>query len=823
MTATFNASLARRFARHFSWLLALAVSAPLAFAEPTIRVSIAWRYGLNQHQIAAGMPLNFSVNSPVTGAAYQWFRDGVALADANQSSYAIAAVTLADGGNYSVREISSGVTSWSRLKPVTVHPVEPSVDTTFRAALPNDGRVYTPLGTTANGDLLLDALGQCVRLAHDGSFVGSFTVPPNVGTILSVTNAGGVLTSKAPYHLNASGAGSPLVLPAGFDSTVDLDSAVGLSDGRILIGQGSRIGWLLANGSPDTTMTVRDLGAGVGIEKLFEDARGRILCLRTTPSPPNGYLFSLIRFLASGAPDSTFSVGVGAFIDHHYEVHPGPGDSWATQTISAFRGTSFTRVYAGIAGSGNTGTELNQLTQLIALDDGGGVIAADPATGFPARFLPGESFLRDPHYCPTLQPISGSKGSMWGAIRFARGEIYAWGSFSAWDGHPSVRLVRLWQPSAPIHTLRITPDLASSGGGLRVNATGTPPYSYEWRALDGQPMPADTHSALLPFAALTTAIYGRYQVIVTDARGPVRSEVFNVPDHHLQLAGISARGRVGTGENQLIAGVKLRRMIGGDKMTLLVRGLGPTLTQYGISDALIDPVVEFHNHATSDVIRSDDWTHTPELAGLTAMSGLALPSSPLDATFFRHELDADPFTALLSENNGRSGIGLIEVYDPKLNEAWPENYPPGDFTPGELAGIALRAQVGAGDAIAIGGFIVSAPRGGRAGAPAGRTMRVLLRVSGPTLAAYGIQQPLQSPVLSLYDSSGKLVGAPYLLASGESQLITEAVADLQLTTLTANDAAKSLLYQLPPGAYTAQVSSTGGATGVAHLEVYRVQ
>src|SRR5205823_1033610 len=58
------------------------------------------------------------------------------------------------------------------------------------------------------------------------------------------------------------------------------------------------------------------------------------------------------------------------------------------------------------------------------------------------------------------------------------------------------------------------------------------------------------------------------------------------------LVNISTRGSVETGDNMLISGFIVS---GSDSQQVIIRGLGPTLTSFGVPDALQDPVLELHN------------------------------------------------------------------------------------------------------------------------------------------------------------------------------------------------------------------------------------
>ena len=124
-----------------------------------------------------------------------------------------------------------------------------------------------------------------------------------------------------------------------------------------------------------------------------------------------------------------------------------------------------------------------------------------------------------------------------------------------------------------------------------------------------------------------------------------------------------------------------------------------------------------------------------------------------------------------------------------------------------LANISTRVQVGTGNNIAIGGFII-----------VGNTAKqVVVRGLGPSLAAAGVTGPLGDPVLDLYDSAGNL------LQSNDNWQETQAqtLRDLQLAP--ANDFESALVRTLAPGAYTVLLHGQGNGSGIGLVEVYDLQ
>jgi hypothetical protein len=127
-----------------------------------------------------------------------------------------------------------------------------------------------------------------------------------------------------------------------------------------------------------------------------------------------------------------------------------------------------------------------------------------------------------------------------------------------------------------------------------------------------------------------------------------------------ELANISTRGFVLSGNNVMIAGF----ILGGNANTnVVVRGIGPSLAQFGLSPVLSDPTLELHDGNGATLTVNDNWTDDPVSAAQLVAKGLA-PSNPKESGIFT-SLPAGQFTAILAGKNGGTGIGVVEVYNLK--------------------------------------------------------------------------------------------------------------------------------------------------------------
>jgi hypothetical protein len=128
-----------------------------------------------------------------------------------------------------------------------------------------------------------------------------------------------------------------------------------------------------------------------------------------------------------------------------------------------------------------------------------------------------------------------------------------------------------------------------------------------------------------------------------------------------------------------------------------------------------------------------------------------------------------------------------------------------DEIPGtRFANLSVRGFVGAADQVLIQGITVNGPD----------PMRVLITAKGPSLSAFGVSTPLANPLLSLYDSGGRRIAF--------NDDVGTVAAGSEMATIPgvpANPVESALVVVLPPGNYTAIVSSSTGTTGIALLEV----
>lgn len=252
------------------------------------------------------------------------------------------------------------------------------------------------------------------------------------------------------------------------------------------------------------------------------------------------------------------------------------------------------------------------------------------------------------------------------------------------------------------------------------------------------------------------------------------------------LVNISSRLSIGAGETQAIAGFIISA---NEPKDVLMRAIGPSLTQFGVAGVLANPALEIHDQTGALIASNNDWQDSQKTA--IEASGLA-PANAAEAAV-RLILAPGAYTAVMSGGTDGGGIGLVEVYD--LNPA----------SDSKLANISTRGFVGAQDEVMIGGFII----GGATG-----YSKVIVRALGPSLAPLGVSGALADPALELHDANGAL------LTANDNWEETQAL-DLQATALAPSDPHESaILGWFTPGAYTAVVRGNTEQSGVGLIEVY---
>jgi hypothetical protein len=272
------------------------------------------------------------------------------------------------------------------------------------------------------------------------------------------------------------------------------------------------------------------------------------------------------------------------------------------------------------------------------------------------------------------------------------------------------------------------------------------------------------------------------------------------------ITNLSTRSFVQTGEHVMIGGFIVH---GTGPKRVIIRAIGPELTQYGITNALANPTLELHNGSGALIATNDDW-QTTILGGIITTNQVGdiqnsghVPTAASESAIIA-DLQPGNYTAILRGVNNSAGVALVEVYD---------------LSPGassSLGNISTRSFVQTGEHVMIGGFIVqgTGPK------------RVIIRAIGPELTQFGIPDALANPTLELHNGGGAVIATndDWQTTIIGGVITGNQVSDIQNSGHAPTAATESaIIANLQPGNYTAIVRGVNNTTGVALVEVYDLE
>ncbi len=279
------------------------------------------------------------------------------------------------------------------------------------------------------------------------------------------------------------------------------------------------------------------------------------------------------------------------------------------------------------------------------------------------------------------------------------------------------------------------------------------------------------------------------------------------PQPASRLLNLAARAQVGTGADILIPGF----FVGGTTpKNVLVRAVGPALTQFGVGGALSAPVLTLFNDRQQVIATNTRWNSASNASDVRAaaqrVGAFSLPESSADSALLI-SLPPGAYTAQTAGAANGTGVALVEIYD-----ADPAPTGSAVTTAPRLINTAVRAQVGTGANVLIPGLVVSE----------GAAKTVLIRAVGPGLTAFGVGGALAQPVITLFAGSEAFVTNTGWGNAANAADIRATAVRVGAFALAENSRDSALLVSLSPGPYTVQVSGANGTSGVALVEVYEV-
>jgi hypothetical protein len=185
-----------------------------------------------------------------------------------------------------------------------------------------------------------------------------------------------------------------------------------------------------------------------------------------------------------------------------------------------------------------------------------------------------------------------------------------------------------------------TGGLITGNQFAQINASGVPPGN-------------DLESAII--APLEP---GSYTAVVRGAGNTIGTGVVDAFDldagSAARLANIATRGLVQPGDKLMIAGF----IVQNGPIKVVVRAIGPSLVQFGISNALPDTSLQLRDQQGAIVLENDDWKSSQQ----QELESIGLqPSHDLEAALVA-TIQPGQYTAQVRGKGQAAGIGVVQVY-----------------------------------------------------------------------------------------------------------------------------------------------------------------
>ncbi|HEV2842955.1 MAG TPA: choice-of-anchor Q domain-containing protein [Chthoniobacterales bacterium] len=242
-------------------------------------------------------------------------------------------------------------------------------------------------------------------------------------------------------------------------------------------------------------------------------------------------------------------------------------------------------------------------------------------------------------------------------LRVETGDNAMIGGFIITGTEPKTVIVRGIGPSLSLPGALADPIIEVHGPSGELLATND-----NWR--DGL-YAQQVAQTLPPASDLESALHGTinpgaYTVVVRGTNNTTGIALFEVydldPTAASKLGNISTRGFVSTGDNVMIGGVIL---VGSAPARVLFRAIGPSLTNFGVPNALADPILELYDANGGLIAVNYNWRDDQEAEILA--TGIP-PSNDLEAAIVR-DFAPGNYTAIVRGLNNATGMALVEAYD----------------------------------------------------------------------------------------------------------------------------------------------------------------
>jgi hypothetical protein len=467
------------------------------------------------------------------------------------------------------------------------------------------------------GQVIVASGGQIYPGNSPGIFNVTGTYQQEAGSTYSA-EIGGTTAGTGFDQINATGAATvggvlKVRLVQGFTPTVgqtfQIVKAASTSGSFATISQPSQAGISVANGAGGITVTVTSVVAGAPV-----------ISSATTVTAGPGVPFSY-QITATNSPTSYGATGL-------------PAGLTVNNKTGVISGTPTTNGAFIAAINANNAAGSGQADLVLTVDP---VFGALPGT--PSNLL---------NISTRLNVLDGDNVLI--------------GGFIVTGADPKQVLVRGIGPS--LEAFGINGALADPVLELHL-ADGSVVTNDNWKATQQSAIAA---TGLAPTDDLESAILvtldpGIYSAVLRGSNGGTGVGLVEAYDLDQAaastLANISTRGFVSTGDSVMIGGFIIGGG-GGGASTVVVRAIGPTLTDFGVANALQDPILELHDSDGATIASNDNWKDGPDQQTISADS--LAPTKDSESALLAI-LAPGAYTAIVRGANDTIGVGLVEAYN----------------------------------------------------------------------------------------------------------------------------------------------------------------
>jgi len=687
-------------------------------------------------------------------------------------------IYVADAGNTSIRKIAAGgiVTTFAGFSGVAGSSDGVGAIARFNApqgiAVDGAGNVY-----------VADTKNNTIRMATAGGTVT--TIGGAAGQTGSNDGPAGLARFNAPYAVAVDGAGNVYVAdffnaairkitPAGTVTTLaGLAGQVGMADGAGAVARFNQPYGVAVDASGDVFV------ADTYNRAIREITAGGIV---TTLGGTNSRFYYPQGVGLDGAGNLYVADGDNQAIAEGLLVAPPPsGGAVASSTVTAGQTATFT--------VGSAGSQTTYQWQVSTNAGATWVSVGNNSTYGGATSL-------------TLS-VGNATTAMTGSLYRAQLANAAGTSFS---GTATLTVT----PSVlPVFTTQPQGQTVATGSTVvfSFSATGGTSFTCQW-FLNGTAIAGATGSMLV----IQATAAGNYTCLLTNASGSTLSNpaalAVTTTTNPGRLINLSTLAVAGGGSQLLTVGFFTGGTGTTGSQSLLVQALGPTLSSLSVTGVMPDPQLNVFTGQT--IVGSNTGWGTPlsnqlaVIAADTATYATALANPASKDSALVTSVAPGGYTVEVSSVSGVTGKTLAALYDNTPSGAYAATTP-------RLINLSCRLQVAANSSLTAGFWI---------GGTTAKT--VLIRADGPAMLAQNITGVMPDPQLTVFNAAGNVIASN--AGWGGSPALASIFATVYAQPFTdPNSKDSAIVLTLPPGGYTAEVTSVSNAAGNVMIEVYEVQ